>query len=111
MTPLPSYISTSSIELSWDAIDPSPSAGIAGYDVQYRVGQEGTWTDWLLGTPLTAYTFGPHDPVAVEFGQTYYFRVRAYDFASNREPYPGEDGDTHTRVVRRLQVYLPLIQK
>ena len=98
MTPLSPFTTTLTIELSWDATDPSPSAGIAGYDVQYRVGPGGTWMDWLTGTVLTAYTFGSYDPVPVEMGQSYYFRVRAYDFAGNQEPYPGGDGDTYTCV-------------
>jgi hypothetical protein len=102
MDPLSPFTTTLAIEPSWDAADPSPSAGIAGYDVQYRVGPDGVWTDWLTGTVLTAYPFGPDDPVAVEIGQTYYFRVRARDFAGNQEPYPGADGDTHFRIVESM---------
>lgn len=98
MNPLPDRTATLAV-ISWGATDPSPSAGIESYDVQYRGGPDGTWTDWLTGTVLTAYTFGPDDPVAVETGQTYYFRVRARDFAGNLEPYRSGDGDVHTRFV------------
>jgi len=51
---------------------------------------------------LTAYPFGPDEPVTVEIGQTYYFRVRARDFAGNQEPYPAADGDTHIRIVESM---------
>lgn len=101
MSSLPPY-STPAIMLSWGATDAPPSAGIAAYDVQYRVGRDGTWTDWLTGTTLTAYTFGPNAPVPVEIGRTYYFRVRARDFAGNQEAYRDGDGDTYTPVVRCL---------
>ena len=107
MTPLPPYTTTPAIELSWGAMDSSPSAGIAGYDVQYRVGPGGTWTDWLTGTVLTSYTFGPYDPVAVEFGQTYYFRVRSHDFAGNQESYRGGDGDARTLLVAETPTPTP----
>lgn len=85
--------------ISWGANDSHPSAGIKSYDVQYRVGPGGAWTNWLTGTVLTARTFGPDDPVPVEAGQTYYFRVRARDFAGNQESYPSGDSDTSTRLV------------
>ena len=73
-------------------------SGIAGYDVQYRVGPGGTWQDWLTNTTATQATFGPLSPVSLAGNQTYYFRVRARDNASNVETYPTGDGDTHTTI-------------
>ncbi|MEJ5310073.1 MAG: PKD domain-containing protein [Anaerolineae bacterium] len=65
------------------------------YVVQYRLGTEGAWTDWrtqaagwdyTTGGPadLTP-TFGPTQPIALQPGQTVYFRTRAVDWAGNWE--------------------------
>lgn len=66
------------VRLSWSAIDPSPSAGIGSFDVEYRVSPSGAWTpiSWLTGTPQTVADF----PAGA--GTTYYFRTRARDLAT-----------------------------
>jgi hypothetical protein len=66
-------------------------SGIASYDVQYRDGAGGTWTDLMVDT-MAAYTrFVGSD------GHTTYFRVRARDNADNQGTYAGGDGDAqHT---------------
>lgn len=100
INPLPAVITgTPIINLTWSGSDPDPSAGIAFYNVQYKVGSAGVWTDWITETVLTNYSFGPFDPITVTSGITYYFQVRAYDYAGNQEAYPGGDGDTHTTMV------------
>ena len=75
--------------ISWSGQDVGP-AGIWSYDVQYRDGESGVWTDWLLNTP---YTSGSFSGVA---GHTYYFRCRARDRAGNLEPYPSTGPYPHT---------------
>ncbi len=50
------------------------------FDVQYRVGPAGTWTNWLVSTPSYSSTFDPATPA---YGQRYDFRVRARDEAGN----------------------------
>ena len=42
MDPLSPFTTTLAIEPFWEAVDPPPSAGMAGYDVQYRLGPDGT---------------------------------------------------------------------
>jgi uncharacterized protein YjiK len=64
-------------------------SGIANYDVQYRDGADGNWTDLVLGTTDTYTTFVGAD------GHTYYFRVRARDNAGNLSPY-STDEVSHT---------------
>lgn len=73
-------------------------SGIASYDVQYRVGATGSWQDWSTGTTATEATFGPLSPVSLSSGETYYFRSRARDQASNQETYPSGDGDAWTTI-------------
>jgi hypothetical protein len=53
-------------------------SGVAAYDVEYRVGMAGTWEEWLLAMPGTAGSFDPPSP---QYGETYYFHVRAQDAA------------------------------
>ena len=85
-------------------------SGIANYDVQYRVGSGGTWTDWLLGTTSTAGTFGPASPVSTVRTETYYFRSRARDNAGNVEAYPAGP-DTSTYIEDVEITILPLVLK
>ena len=96
-----------SFTVSWSGSD--SLSGIASYDVQYREGGIGAWTDWLVGTSATSATFGPSSPVLVQRDETYYFRVRARDHAGNLEAYPGGDGDTSTYVKDITLIYLPLV--
>jgi hypothetical protein len=73
----------------------TPSAsGLRSYDVQYRDGTGGVWTDWLLDTSQTSAVF------AGEYGHTYYFRCRVRDYTDNVEAYPGGGGDTSTHLYR-----------
>ena len=74
--------------VSWSGDD--ATSGVATYDVQYRVGSSGTWQDWQAATTQTSATFGPSDPVAVQEGQTYFFRARARDRAGNVGAYAPE---------------------
>ena len=54
INPLPAVITTTPvINVTWSGSDPEPSSGIAFYDVQYKVGSTGSWTDWLTQTVLT----------------------------------------------------------
>ena len=87
---LPATESSTSFGVSWSGSD-APS-GIFCYDVQYRDGLGGTWTDWQSCTISNSATFTGED------GHTYYFQSRARDNAGNIEDYPGGDGDTHTTV-------------
>jgi hypothetical protein len=96
--PLPGFVSSAtSFRITWIGSDPSGS-GIEFFDLQYRVGATGSWTDWLTSTKLTTATFGPTSPIIVEDRQTYYFRIRARDIAGNVEDYRGADGDTNVKV-------------
>lgn len=99
---------TTSIEVSWSGTD--DRSGIASYDIQYRIGPGGIWTDWLLGTTSTSATFGPVNPVSTVRGETYYFRSRAHDNAGNVESYP-TDPDTSTYIEEVELTILPLVIK
>jgi hypothetical protein len=111
--PLPPAFTGQNFTVHWNGQDAAPASGIKTYDVQYRVGPAGTWTDWLVGTPLTAAAFGPLSPVKLTNGATYYFRVRATDQAGNVGVYAGGDGDTHVTVTvtNNYYVFLPVVTK
>jgi len=60
-------------------------AGIASYDVQYRDGAAGAWTDFVISTTQTYTRFLGLDD------HTYYFRARARDYAGNLGAYSTEE--------------------
>jgi len=106
----PAQTSALSFNVGWSGMD--DMSGIATYDVQYRVGASGVWTDWpgFIGTQLTSTTFGPSAPVQVTYGQSYSFRTRAMDNAGNLGSY-APNGDCTTTVLPQQEfynVYLPL---
>lgn len=75
------WSSTTTFPVQWYGKD-TGNAGVASYDLQYRDGVNGAWTNWLVATNQTAATF------TGQYGHTYYFRSRARDYASNLEAYP-----------------------
>jgi TolB protein len=77
--------------VTWDGNDPGGS-GIAKYDIQYRIGADGTWINWQANTPTTSAQFYG-DP-----GNIYYFRSRAVDNAQNVEAWPAGNGDTQVTI-------------
>ena len=82
--------------------------GIQNYDVQYQVGGDGAWQNWLTHTTTTSAWFGPDDPVTVTLGNVYCFRSRARDTVGTVEAYPNQ-ADTCTEVAILNHVYLPAI--
>jgi uncharacterized repeat protein (TIGR01451 family) len=85
--PLPAY-SPVSASIQWFGSD--DGSGIGTYDVQFRDSTSVTWTDWLVGSPLTGSTFTGNP------GHTYAFRVRATDHVLNQESWPAGNGDAQT---------------
>lgn len=77
---LPAY-SRNGLLLRWGGSDPGGS-GIQSYDVQYRQGGSGAWTDWRMGVTETSAMFNG------TAGVEYRFRTRARDRAQNVEPWP-----------------------
>jgi hypothetical protein len=67
-------------------------SGVASYDVQYRDGPGGVWTDLLTNTSTAYYQF-----IGVN-GHTYYFRARSRDLAGNQGMYTGGNGDAQYTV-------------
>jgi len=91
--PLPTWVGTTSFTVTWSGQD--SWSGIAVYDVQFRDGYEGTWTDWLTGTIATSGTF-----YSDVHGHTYFFRSRARDTLGNQEPYGDQEwGQAFTTVL------------
>jgi hypothetical protein len=82
-SPSPSFL------VQWDGSD--AIAGIEAFDVQYRVGTGGAWTDWVLNTTQKSRLFTGAS------GKAFYFRARARDKAGNVEPYPAV-ADTYVSV-------------
>lgn len=79
-----------SFPVSWSGSD--DRSRIRWYDVQYRDGDRGEWTDWQVNVTQIASIF------VGQAGHSYCFRSRAMDNAGNWEPYPGGNGDTCTRI-------------
>jgi uncharacterized repeat protein (TIGR01451 family) len=66
--------------VGWSGADNGP-AGLLDYDIQVKDGSSGVWTDWLRGTTDTSASYPGVG------GHTYYFRLRARDYAYNVEPW------------------------
>lgn len=89
MEPLALLARARRVDLRWSGVDPGGS-GIAGYDLQVRIGQSGAWTDVVTRTRAVSGTY------EAQSGQQYFFRVRAVDDAGNVEAWPPGDGDATT---------------
>ena len=86
---LTSTQTSTSFPVIWSGSD--FTSGLKWYDVQYKDGDTGAWTDWQLQTTEITATFDGID------GHTYYFRSRAEDYAGNIGDYPSV-ADTSTTV-------------
>lgn len=72
----------------WSSFDNIAGAATALCDVQYREGANGNWTDWQLGTSVGSALFRG------EAGKSYFFRVRATDYAGNQGDYTEAQANT-----------------
>ena len=89
VAPLSPYQKTAGFTVSWSG---SAGAGVDSFDIQYRDGASGAWTDWQLATTATSAVFTGVD------AHTYYFQSRVRDQNNNLEAYVGADGHTQTTV-------------
>jgi lysophospholipase L1-like esterase len=69
---------TAPFMVRWNGSD--ACGAVTAYQVQYRAGLNGAWQEWFALTPGTSGTFSPASP---QYGETYYFQVRARDQANN----------------------------
>jgi hypothetical protein len=88
---LPSITDSLTFIISWSGTD--DLTGIELYDIQYKDGAMGSWTNWITHTTQTSATFEGVN------GHTYYFQSRAVDGIGNIESYPSGDGDAYTTIM------------
>ncbi len=78
-----------SFVISWTGedttVEDGEGWGIRYYDVDYAVNNPSAWNSWFTGVTFTSAVFGPSSPVSVQPDSIYYFRVKAYDLATNVE--------------------------
>jgi hypothetical protein len=77
---LPPVTYTPAFTVTWEGQD--SESGVWLYDIQVRVGENGTWMPWKSSTTATSAVFTGTD------SKTYYFRSRATDRVGNRETWP-----------------------
>lgn len=82
--------------IAWRGED--AGAGVASYNIDYRLSGTTTWTRWLTATPATGGYFIPPQP-----GGIYWFRSQAVDAVGNEEALHAGDGDTSTSAA----IFLP----
>lgn len=85
VNPLPTY-SPATFTVSWSGSDQGP-AGIAFYDVRYRV-DGGTLVSWLNQVTFTS------APFTGQNGRVYQFEARGVDRAGNVEDFQGPEAQT-----------------
>ena len=91
---LPLFQISTSFQVSWSGTDDPDGSGVATYDLQYKIFGEGSWTDWLQGTPQTSALFSGDN------AKIYLFRARATDKAGNISTYPTtEQASTHVSIL------------
>ncbi|MCK4496997.1 MAG: PKD domain-containing protein [Candidatus Aenigmarchaeota archaeon] len=78
MDTMPEWANQESFSVSWSGDD--SGSGVKDYDVEYSTSPP-SWTNWLTDTELTSKDFGNGDPINVNDGETYHFRVMARDNA------------------------------
>ena len=94
MTPLPEN-SGSPLALSWGGSD--DCATPLEYQLQYRIGSAGTWTEWQV-TPGSSWTTATEGTLTLNAAAiTLYFRVRARDALGNEEAWRSTP-DTSTTI-------------
>lgn len=71
------------VALAWAGSDPSPSSGIASYDIEYLSAQSTSWIRWKTGTTSKHDRFQSKNGYQHDLGSTFYFRARAKDRAGN----------------------------
>jgi len=95
-----------SFVVSWSGEDTTTEDGegwgIRYYDVDYAVNDSTAWHSWFTHVTFTSAVFGPTSPVEVKPDSIYYFRVKAYDLATNEE---AEHPNYDQKVVYK-QIYL-----
>ncbi|MFZ5391218.1 MAG: chitobiase/beta-hexosaminidase C-terminal domain-containing protein [Patescibacteria group bacterium] len=81
-------------------LSPQTNSGVASWDLQYKAGSAGTWTNCKIGIlpAQSSVTFGTDcsPQVTLVTETTYYFQARAIDNAGNQSSYPGGDGHSQT---------------
>ncbi len=82
---LPLYSTATTFPLGWSGSDEAGGSGLDTFDVQYRLGLDGDWRDFLTSTTLTSTQF------TGENGRLYQFRIRANDKAGNAGNWYGND--------------------
>ncbi len=98
--PLPPY-SGRNFLVSWSGDDPG-DAGIAYYDVQYRI-NDGAWIDWLTEVESTSEEF-PNG----QNGLYYQFRARGVDTAGNVQAFGNPEAATTVDTQPPTSAILPL---
>ncbi len=100
IAPLPTFVGRNFL-VTWDGEDPG-EAGIAHYDVQYRV-DGGDWISWLSAVTTTRDEFP-----SGQNGRTYEFRVRATDEAGNTEAFGAAEAMTTVDTLPPDSIIFPL---
>jgi hypothetical protein len=95
------------VTVSWSSVEEG-SGGLL-YDVQFRIGTDGVWTDWWIGTQKTSTSFGPQVPgsdLPLTYNSKIFFRIRARDAAGNQSDYVEKEN-----IIIDKFIFLPVLKR
>lgn len=88
--PISTYSQAPGFQVSWSGVDQDNGAGLATYDVQYRLNSTDPWMNWQMGVTTTSAAY------AAAVADTVAFRVRGRDHAFNYETWPSFNNPSTT---------------
>jgi hypothetical protein len=112
----PAELVALTFEIQWEGDDGDLGVGMDHFEVQFKEGQNGEWTDWITHTIETSTMFTATYRLMPD--AVYFFRSRGVDIVGHVENWPDDlNGDTMTILhfptsfPGKYKLYLPVVSQ